>query len=221
MNLENLELENKRYLKRLSRKKILPIIGLCFTLGYILYNIFKTNFSIFHCFGLIFLTISGFVYSFLLSQYSNLEKKDKLIDDFFYENHLIILEKMREINRRNSFEFSKEHLAEIIINISYIIKTFRHIDNIESIERIFLDKIYYEVTYKIVKNETETNIFQIPFYPSGIHLRNPMWRENIHSKENLPLDLINNLYRIKKSKKNKSEKTFKIIKITGRTDFNP
>lgn len=217
MNLESLEQENKEYLKRLSKKKILPIIGLCFALGYILYDIFKADFSVFHALGLIFLTISGII----LLQFSNLEKKDKLIDDFFYENHLIILEKMREINCRNSFEFSKEHLAEIIRNISYIIKTFRHTDDREYIERLLLDKIYYEITYKIVKNESETNIFQIPFFPSGIHLKNPIWREKIDTKENLPLDLINNLYRIKKSKKKKPEKAFKIIKITGKTDYSP
>ena len=216
MNLKSLEQENKEYLKRLSKKKVLPMIGLYLMLFIILYDIFKTGYSIFNALGLLIFTISGI----LLLYYRNLEEKDKLIDDFFYENHLIVLEKIREINRHNSFEFSKEHLSEIIRYISYRIVKFRHAENIEHMELIKIDGIYYEVTYKIVKNESETNIFKIPFFPSGIHLKNPIWRENIDTKENLPLDLINNLYRIKKSKKKKPEKAFKIIKITGKTYFN-
>ena len=216
MNLESLEQENKEYLKRLSKKKVLPMIGLYLMLFIILYDIFKTGYSIFNALGLLIFTNSGI----LLLYYRNLEEKDKLIDDFFYENHLIVLEKIREINRHNSFEFSKEHLSEIIRYISYRIVKFRHAENIEHMELIKIDGIYYEVTYKIVKNESETNIFKIPFFPSGIHLKNPIWRENIDTKENLPLDLINNLYRIKKSKKKKPEKAFKIIKITGKTYFN-
>ncbi len=189
MNLESLEQENKEYLKRLSKKKVLPMIGLYLMLFIILYDIFKTGYSIFNALGLLIFTISGI----LLLYYRNLEEKDKLIDDFFYENHLIVLEKIREINRHNSFEFSKEHLSEIIRYISYRIVKFRHAENIEHMELIKIDGIYYEVTYKIVKNESETNIFKIPFFPSGIHLKNPIWRENIDTKENLPLDLINNL----------------------------
>ena len=195
----------------------MPMIGIYLMLFIILYDIFKTGYSIFNALGLLIFTISGI----LLLYYRNLEEKDKLIDDFFYENHLIVLEKIREINRHNSFEFSKEHLSEIIRYISYRIVKFRHAENIEHMELIKIDGIYYEVTYKIVKNESETNIFQIPFFPNRIHLKNPIWRENIDTKENLPLDLINNLYRIKKSKKKKPEKAFKIIKITGKTDYSP
>ena len=214
MNLESLEQENKEYLKRLARKKILPIVGIVFISMLILFEISKTSFSIFF----IFLLIVFFILVIVLSNFANLEKKDKLLDDFFCENHLIILEKIREINCHNSFEFSKEHLSEIIRDISYRIVKFRHVDNIEYAELMNIDGIYYRVTYKIVKNESGTNISKAVFMiKERLRIRQSHNREKEILKENLPLDLINVLYRIKRSKKKKPEKAFKIIKITGRT----
>lgn len=211
MNLESLEQENKEYLQRLSRKKILPMIGISFLTVFILFDIFKTGISIFSILVLVTLVIAGM----LLTYFTNLDKKDKLLDEFFYENHLIILENIREINQYNSFEFSKEHLSEIIRDISYRIVKLRHIHETEYTILMNLDQIYYEVIYKTVKNESETNIFQIAFKVREGRIRSPFWRVSEMSKENLPLDLMNVLYKIKKSRRKKPEKAFKILKITG------
>ena len=211
MNLESLEQENKEYIKRLSQKKTLPMIGISLIVVFILYDSFKTDISIFHALGLIIFTISGI----LLLNFTKLNEKDKLIDDFFYENHLVVLENLREINNYNSFAFSKEHLSIIIRDIAYRIKKLRHTEDTEYVLNERIDKIDYDVTYKVVKNECKTDIFQIAFRIKERYIRSPFWRVSEETKESLPLDLMNVLYSIKKSKRKKPEKSFKILKITG------
>lgn len=211
MDLESLEQENKEYLKRLFKKERPKVVGLCFMLVFFLFDTIRTGFSLLSIVGLLGLIALGI----MLLLFSSLEQKDKLLDDFFVQNHLIMLENIREINQHNSFGFSKEHLTVIIRDIARRIIKLKHNNDTECVANVYLDGTNYEVTYKIVKNEIETNIFQVAFLVK----EPPYYREGNVSKKDLPLYLINRLYKIKKRKRKKSEKAFKILKITGRTDF--
>ena len=83
----------------------------------------------------------------------NLKTKDTILDEFFSKNHLLVLEEVREINKRNSFEYSKIHLLTILKELSVIIITFRHKFDIECTHKTKIDLVKYKITYKSFKEE--------------------------------------------------------------------
>ena len=149
--LKSLELENQRFLNIHKRPVVVFIIFACFIYG--LYSWFLG--IVLHNFYLYvicsFMGISVILYQIL--KIWNLKTKDTILDEFFSKNHLLVLEEVREINKRNSFEYSKIHLLTILKELSVIIITFRHKFDIECTHKTKIDLVKYKITYKSFKEE--------------------------------------------------------------------
>ena len=198
--LKSLELENQRFLNIHKRPVVVFIIFACFIYG--LYSWFLG--IVLHNFYLYvicsFMGISVIIYQIL--KIWNLKTKDTILDEFFSKNHLLVLEEVREISKRNSFEYSKIHLLTILKELSVIIITFRHKFDIECTHKTKIDLVKYKITYKVVENN------------NGIDIQTLY---NFTSKEKFYLDTINLLYKSKKSRRKKSKIFFKVLKIE--TDY--
>ena len=199
-NLYELRNANNEHLKAIKREKIFKSIFYLILALIVSTGLKDTDFKYPIVFSIIILII-GIVIN--ISKIIKIEEKDKMLNEFFYEDYLLTLEKLINMNNYTYFTFeeSKNELVNILIEISKRIRFLGR--NTEYSINLETELNKYKITYKIISDGRKfENLLRIKI----------LWQLDINpnkTERGLYLSIVNSLYKFRR----KECKSFKILKI--------
>ena len=199
-NLYELRNANNEHLKAIKREKIFKSIFYLILALIVSMGLKDKDFKYPIAF-LIIILIIGIVIN--ISKIIKIEEKDKMLNEFFYKDYLLTLEKLINMNNYTYFTFEelKNELVNILIEVSKKIRFLKR--NVEYTINLETELNRYKVIYEITQEGRKIeNLLRIK----------KLWQSDINpnkKERELYLSIVNSLYRFRR----KECKSFKILKI--------